>query len=398
MPDAKEAPSKENISAWLSLDGMPKIIVTKPKIITVKKQARQIIAFSFSPLRALNPMTLFKTLPPKIEEKKTPKKLNIPETSAPCHSFSLPLETTEKIAFGASVEPLTKTTKTAATITIKSRGVSIFAKKFINPPKEKGSFGVDYQKHASLHKMYLRRNLIMILEKEYLRERAVMYAKKYALVRNPLFYTFEGIGGNCTNFASQCVLAGSCTMNYAPVYGWYYLSLNRRSASWTGVDFFYNFMTTNADVGPFGREVDISLSELGDLIQLKNVEGRFYHTLVITRIEENEIYICANSNDALERPLSSYDYESLRVIHIDGVRYDTRFQIDCFDSLYSPPIPPIQPQPPVEEPPTEEPPTEEPPTEDPPAEEPPTEEPPVVEAPTEESPAEESTSPTAPDE
>ena len=177
----------------------------------------------------------------------------------------------------------------------------------------------------------------MILEKEYLRERAVLYAQRYALVRNPLFYTFEGIGGNCTNFASQSVLAGSCVMNFNDVYGWYYLSLARRSASWTGVEFFYNFMVTNMGVGPFGRQVDISEAEIGDLIQLQNNEGRFYHTLVITKIEENEVYICANSNDALNRPLSSYDYASLRVIHIDGVRYDTRYQIECFDSLYSPP-------------------------------------------------------------
>ena len=196
----------------------------------------------------------------------------------------------------------------------------------------------------------------MILEKEYLRENAVLYAEKYALVRNPLFYTFEGIGGNCTNFASQCVLAGSCTMNFEPLYGWYYLSTNRRSASWTGVDYFYNFMTTNKGVGPFGRSVDISFAEVGDLIQLKNAEGRFYHTLVVTQIDQDEIYICANSNDALKRPLSSYDFESLRVIHIDGVRYDTRFQIECFDSLYSPPLPPVQPEtPPIEEaPPSEE--------------------------------------------
>lgn len=178
----------------------------------------------------------------------------------------------------------------------------------------------------------------MILEKEYLRENAVLYAEKYALQRNPLFFTFEGIGGNCTNFASQCVLAGGCTMNFAPVYGWYYLSTNRRSASWTGVDFFYNFMTTNEGVGPFGTEVDINLAEVGDLIQLKNQEGRFYHTLVITKIEKDEIYICANSNDSLNRPLSSYEYESLRVIHINGIRYDTRYDIECFDSLYSPPL------------------------------------------------------------
>jgi hypothetical protein len=184
----------------------------------------------------------------------------------------------------------------------------------------------------------------MLVIKPYLTERAVAYAKKYAFGQNPIFGNFRGIGGNCTNFASQCVLAGSCTMNFAPVYGWYYLSVNRRSASWTGVDFFYNFITTNEGVGPYGTEVDISLVEVGDLIQLKNQEGRFYHTLVVVKIEENEIYICANSNDALNRPLSSYDYASLRVIHIEGVRYDTRYQIDCFESLYSPPLlAPVQP-------------------------------------------------------
>ena len=189
----------------------------------------------------------------------------------------------------------------------------------------------------------------MILEKEYLRERAVMYAQKYALQRNPLFYTFEGIGGNCTNFVSQCILAGSCTMNYTSIYGWYYLSINRRSASWTGVEFFYNFMTANDGVGPFGREVDLSLAEVGDAIQLQNAEGQFYHTLIISKIENGEIYICANSNDALNRALSTYQYTNLRVIHIDGVRYDTRYIIDCFDSLLNPPLPPVPPPAPEEE-------------------------------------------------
>jgi hypothetical protein len=178
----------------------------------------------------------------------------------------------------------------------------------------------------------------MIIEKEYARERAVLYARKYALVRNPLFFSFAGIGGNCTNFVSQCVLAGSCVMNYTPIYGWYYLSTNRRSASWTGVEFFYNFMIENVGVGPFGIEDTLERAEVGDIIQLQNEDGIFYHTIIISEIRNGEIYICANSNDALDKPLSEYDYANLRVIHILGVRFDTRFQIDCFDSLYSPPF------------------------------------------------------------
>ena len=178
----------------------------------------------------------------------------------------------------------------------------------------------------------------MILEKEYLRGRVVTYAQKYALVRNPLFFTFEGIGGNCTNFASQCILAGSCVMNFEAIYGWFYLSPNRRAPAWTGVEFLYNFLTTNDGVGPFGRDADITEAMVGDIIQLQNQENLFYHTLVITGFTENDTLVCANSVDSLDRPLSSYDYKALRVIHIDGVRYDTRYIIDCFESLLNPPI------------------------------------------------------------
>ncbi|MBE6674227.1 MAG: amidase [Ruminococcaceae bacterium] len=205
----------------------------------------------------------------------------------------------------------------------------------------------------------------MILEKEYLRERAVAYARKYALIRNPLFFTFEGIGGNCTNFVSQSILAGSCVMNFAPIYGWFYLSPNRRAAAWTGVEFFYNFMTTNEGVGPYGRVVDISEAMIGDVIQLQNEDNVFYHTLIISQITEGEIYICANSVDSLDRPLSSYNYKALRVIHIEKVRYDTRYVIDCFDSLLNPPLPPIPEQTPEPTPPETEPtptPEAEPPT------------------------------------
>ena len=63
-----------------------------------------------------------------------------------------------------------------------------------------------------------------------------------------------------------------------------------------------------------------------------------YAVVFVTKIEDGEYYVCANSNDALDRPLSTYEYASLRIIQIKGVRYDTRFIIDCFDSLYSPNI------------------------------------------------------------
>ena len=79
----------------------------------------------------------------------------------------------------------------------------------------------------------------MIVSKQYDRERAVEYAKRWALSRNPLFFDFTGGGGNCTNFVSQSLLAGSLVMDPTEVFGWYYENVENRSPSWTGVREFY---------------------------------------------------------------------------------------------------------------------------------------------------------------
>jgi hypothetical protein len=86
--------------------------------------------------------------------------------------------------------------------------------------------------------------------KEYNRESAVAYAEKWAYKRNPRYGNFDGMGGDCTNFISQCVFAGSGVMNFTPVTGWYYLDYYRRSPSWSGVAFFYDFLANNSDAGP----------------------------------------------------------------------------------------------------------------------------------------------------
>lgn len=46
----------------------------------------------------------------------------------------------------------------------------------------------------------------------YDRYSAVMYAHKWAYDRNPRYYNYDKIGGDCTNFASQCLLAGNGVM------------------------------------------------------------------------------------------------------------------------------------------------------------------------------------------
>ncbi|MBR2370918.1 MAG: amidase domain-containing protein [Clostridia bacterium] len=179
----------------------------------------------------------------------------------------------------------------------------------------------------------------MLLTIPYNRQNAVAYARRWALSRNPLFANFSGIGGDCTNFVSQCLLAGSCTMNYTPDFGWYYISVQNRAAAWTGVEFLYEFLTRtearvalSGNVGPFAREVGFDEAAIGDVIQLSDSQGDFYHTLIISEVTETDLLLCAHSNDALDRPLSTYNNTGERILHIEEVRVDYPSDI-CFEPL-----------------------------------------------------------------
>ena len=156
-------------------------------------------------------------------------------------------------------------------------------------------------------------------ELPYNRTTAVAYARRWALSRNPAYYNFENIGGDCTNFASQCIYTGSGIMNYKPVIGWYYNSSYDRTPSWSGVEYLYNFLVTNKGVGPHARVVSAEDALPGDIVQLGTADERFYHSPVITAVSPT-ILVAAHTFDALDRPLSSYTYDKLRFLHIEGVR------------------------------------------------------------------------------
>ena len=173
----------------------------------------------------------------------------------------------------------------------------------------------------------------MLVTKPYNRERAVEYARKYAFSQNPIFGNFRGIGGNCTNFVSQSIYAGSCVMNYTPTYGWYYISLDDRAPAWTGVDYFYNFMTTNKGIGPYGTESAPDRLEIGDVIQLAKNDGGFYHTLLVVGFDGEDILVAAQTDDAYARPLSTYTYDYARYIKIEGVRINVPPVEDCYQSV-----------------------------------------------------------------
>jgi len=158
----------------------------------------------------------------------------------------------------------------------------------------------------------------------YDRQKAVDYAHRWAYCRNPDFYNFDELGGDCTNFASQCLYAGSGVMNYTPTFGWFYNSQNSRAPAWTGVPFFYNFLVrTNRTPGPVGEEADMEAVQPGDFVQLRFAAGPFAHNPVIVAAGSpptlDNILVAAHTEDADYRPLSTYPILEARFIHILGV-------------------------------------------------------------------------------
>lgn len=157
----------------------------------------------------------------------------------------------------------------------------------------------------------------------YNREKAVTYALEWAFKRNSKYLDFSNLGGDCTNFISQCLFAGSGIMNYTPTYGWHYINSRNRSPSWTGVTYLYNFLITNKKAGVFATNSNISQMQIGDIIQLGDENNRFYHSLIVTEIgvipSLHSTLIATHSFDADKRPLDSYIFQKIRYLHIEGV-------------------------------------------------------------------------------
>lgn len=160
------------------------------------------------------------------------------------------------------------------------------------------------------------------MERNYIRENAVGYAHNWVFDRNPNYYNYDKIGGDCTNFISQCIYAGSNIMNYTKTFGWYYKNANDKAPAWTGVEYLYNFLTRkNNSVGPIGKDVNISSIRIGDIVQLSFDNNIFTHSLIVTDIMNSNIFVSTHTEDVLNQNLGLYNFKKVRFIHIEKVIY-----------------------------------------------------------------------------
>ena len=151
----------------------------------------------------------------------------------------------------------------------------------------------------------------------YNRLKAVEYAYRWWDKRNPLFYNFDDLGGDCTNFVSQCLYFGGIPMNFAEM-GWFYSNLNLRAPAWTGVDEFFSFATSNnSGTGVKVKQIIKNQIQIGDVIQLQLLgENEFHHSLFVTQIYNGEIFVTCHTADAKDRLLDLYNAEKIRYLKV----------------------------------------------------------------------------------
>lgn len=150
------------------------------------------------------------------------------------------------------------------------------------------------------------------------RLKAVEYAQTWALSRNPKYKAFDKLGGDCTNYISQCMFAGGIEMTVKQN-GWFYHSLASRAPAWTGVNEFFAFAISNKSQGLKCKIGNLNNCNVGDVVQFEK-NGKYFHSAIITKVINSSlpegVLVCAHDNNALNRRLSTYAYHSLRILNI----------------------------------------------------------------------------------
>lgn len=179
----------------------------------------------------------------------------------------------------------------------------------------------------------------------YNREAAKKYALKYVLKPNKNYVNFESMGGNCTNFTSQCLKAGGIVQDKTGNYKWYYTSSSNRAPSWSKANDFRNYYRKNKGSktvkGLNANRCNFQATRLGDLAQIV-ILGEAKHSIFISGAicdawvgsttselawkSKYDVYICKNSIDKSSRkknvPMSSlYSISTSEYIHINGSYY-----------------------------------------------------------------------------
>ena len=165
----------------------------------------------------------------------------------------------------------------------------------------------------------------------YDRVKAVDYSYKYITKRNPDYFAYDTLGGNCQNLVSQSLHYSGIPYDLSGDYVWKHYdskldeTTNKvgRSASFTGAQNFYDYIIYNKGTGICSDpNINIFYADIGDVGHVGNKV--YSHAVIISKIIKddngNVIDMLVNCNTATlkDYPFLAYVYPKKRIIKILG--------------------------------------------------------------------------------
>jgi len=131
------------------------------------------------------------------------------------------------------------------------------------------------------------------------------YGAVYEDYYNPAYYNFNPLGGDCANYASQCINAGG--MPQVPcekfgLNGWYYVNSNDRSSTWTSSSGLLNWMSDNR-----GKRVSVTAENCRSVLYMGSpVFYKSGHTgFCVGKNSAGTPIVNAHNNDKYHQPWDS---------------------------------------------------------------------------------------------
>lgn len=157
--------------------------------------------------------------------------------------------------------------------------------------------------------------------------KVLAYIEEYNDKYNEAYPCYNGRGGDCANFVSQCLAAGGMQMkgtNASNFNNWFcrtnnYEEYSKVSSTWRGAEAFGSYWKKNAlDYKEFPREqfADklafrevFKYANVGDAISFMNSNGRPYHTTIVSfKNRDNDRLIRFAAHTSFQYDKSLYEY------------------------------------------------------------------------------------------
>lgn len=179
---------------------------------------------------------------------------------------------------------------------------------------------------------------------------AASYAKIYYKNYNSLFANFASSGGDCANFADQCVVAGLIgnssgatvasnasrfSADKGSPYSWYYINGNNHSTSWTYAPTLLQYAKSNKPSykglhfqfiteDSWTAYLNVNSVQVGDIIFADwTNDGTMDHVMIVTEIQTsqagyNKIRVASHTTDMANSGLGDINvlYRSRATFHV----------------------------------------------------------------------------------